>query len=434
MIQLKHGFRILDEHCRGCLSCMRACPTHAIRVKDGKARYRAGNCIDCGQCLKACPHSAITATTWPLEHLDRYKFKVALPSPVLFGQFPTGITSTHIADGLRTIGFDAVRDYSVEVGMVSRATADYVANWNGAFPLITVTCPVVVRLVQVSYPRMVEQLIHVQLPRELAARELKRRFAAELGLAAGDIAAIYITPCQAKTISILQPAEEVESHLDGALAISGVYNAIVAYANTRKNDGGGAEEPFLHSAFFLRWSAGEGLGDVTSRHGTLRVTGLANVIQVFDDIEKGRLRNVSVLDAYACWSGCLGGNLTVANVYVTSSKLQSLISRLPETDAETSAEIERRYPCEDCALARPIRPRPVQGSTGTLRERVRTMELAETLRAALPGLDCGLCGAPTCRDMARDISTGEASSRDCVFLSTDRLRRLQQLYLSTGHA
>ncbi len=431
MVELTHGFKIVEEVCEGCLSCMRVCPTRAIRVTGGKARFKADHCIDCGQCLKACPSSAISATTWSLEDLGQYKFKVAVPSPVLFGQFPSGITSAHIVDGIRTLGFDAVWDYAVEIGMVSRAIERYVAGWKGAFPLVSISCPVVVRLVQVSYPRMVDQLIHVQLPRELAGRELKRRFAAEYGLKPEEIAAIYITPCQAKTISIIQPAEGVESHLDGALGISDVYNAIVAYANTRKNnsDVARSEERFIHNSLFLRWPVSEGLTGVMSPGGYLRVTGLANIMQVFDDIERGRLRNVKVLEAYGCWSGCTGGNLTVANVYVTLSKIQSLMSRLPPMDPETEAEIERRYPLEDFSLGRPIRPRPVRGSTGTLRERVRMVEEAEMLRGMLPGLNCGLCGAPTCKDLARDISMGDAEKRDCVFYSNERLRELQRFYL-----
>ena len=36
-IEYEHGFRMCDEACDGCLACMRACPTNAIRVRHGKA-------------------------------------------------------------------------------------------------------------------------------------------------------------------------------------------------------------------------------------------------------------------------------------------------------------------------------------------------------------------------------------------------------------
>jgi ArsR family metal-binding transcriptional regulator len=119
----------------------------------------------------------------------------------------------------------------------------------------------------------------------------------------------------------------------------------------------------------------------------------------------------------------------VANIYVTLSKFHALISQLPETDPQTEAEVERRFPLENLSLDRPIRPRPVKGMTGDLRERVRIMQKAEEILNSLPGLDCGLCGAPTCKVLARDAGLGEAERTDCVFYSKERLRELQKRHI-----
>jgi iron only hydrogenase large subunit-like protein len=430
MAELTHGFRIDEERCKGCLSCMRVCPTRAIRVRNCKASYKPDHCIDCGVCLTACPSNAIGATTCSVADLGRYRFKVAVPCPVLFGQFPTGITPAQIAEGLLAVGFDAVWDYSIEIALVARAIQEYVDKWNGPTPLISVSCPVVVRLVQVSYPWMVEQLIPIQIPREIAGREAKRRYSAKLGLREDEIAAIYITPCQAKTISILQPAEGVISNLDGAVGITDVYNAILAYGRVRRDEAGrDSQRALIRNSGLLREHVSEGLGRTAQHQRYLRVTGLSNTIQVFDDIEKGKLRNVSFLEAHSCWSGCSGGNLTVANVYVTRTKFHALMRTLPETDPETEAEVRRRYPTEDFSFAAPIRPRPIRGRTGSLKERVQMVQLAESTLASLPGLDCGLCGAPTCKELAKDVSTGDARKSDCVFLSKSRLDELRAAYL-----
>lgn len=430
MAELTHGFKIDEEKCRGCLSCMRACPTHAIRVKARKAGYKPDHCVDCGVCLTACPSGAIGATTWSVEDLNRFKCKVAVPCPVLFGQFPAGITPSMVVEGLLALGFDAVWDFAVDIGLVARAINEYVERWKGATPLISISCPVVVRLVQVSYPHMVDQLISVQLPREIAGREAKRRFSARLGVSEDDVAAIYITPCQSKAISILQPAEGAVSHLDGTLGITDVYNPILAHASLQRAEASETRRPpIIRNSTFLHWHMSEGMGRVVAGHRYLLVTGLSNIIQVFDDIEKGKLRKVDFLEAYNCWSGCTAGNLTVANLYVAQSKLQSLVSTLPEIDCETEAEIERRYPNEDFSLERPIRPRPVRGRTGSLKEKVQVIQRAEATLATLPGLDCGLCGAPTCKELARDISIGDATTKDCIFFSKDRLQDLQRAYL-----
>ena len=409
---------------------MRACPTQAIRVKDGKARVLPELCIDCGLCLRVCPSGAIQATTRSFAEIDKFRYKVAVPSPVLFGQFPLGISPAHIVAGLLGLGFDAVWDFTVDLALVDRAVLDYVEKWQGPHPLLSISCPVIVRLVQVSYPGMVDQLIRIQPPRELAGRELKRKYSEELGIDRDEIAAIYIAPCQAKTISILEPAEGAKSNLEGALGISDVYNDILALTHTLEDDGTTAPlKRAMCSAEMLRWSTSQGQGRLLSRHRYMSVTGLSNVIQVFDDIEKGKLRNIEYLECDACWGGCIGGNLAVDNMYVTLSKVHHLLSELPDSDPKVQAEVERRYPDEDFSLKRPIMPRAAGKSAGGLKERVKRIKAEEALMKALPGLNCGLCGAPTCKTFAKDVAGGSARQDECVVFSDERLKELKNTHL-----
>lgn len=83
--ELIHGFIIDTQKCKGRLACMRVCSTEAIRVREGKAQLLPHLCIDCGACLRVCPSGAIRATTRSLAEIDKYRYKVALPSPILFG-------------------------------------------------------------------------------------------------------------------------------------------------------------------------------------------------------------------------------------------------------------------------------------------------------------------------------------------------------------
>ena len=43
-----------------------------------------------------------------------------------------------------------------------------------------------------------------------------------------------------------------------------------------------------------------------------------------------------------------------------------------------------------------------------------------------PGLDCGSCGAPTCKALAEDIVRGGASETDCVYYLRENLHRLSE--------
>src|SRR4030043_1064627 len=248
---IEHSFRIDHEKCRGKLACMRTCPTGAIRVKGGKAELLSDLCIDCGSCLRACPSGAISPTTLSLKEVKHFRYKVAVPSSILFGHFPMGFTPAHVIEGLKSIGFDSVYAYVVEAALANRAIRDYVEKWKGRYPLISSNCPVIVKLIQVSYPEMIEQLIPVYPPRELAGYEVKLRFSNKLGIPKDDIGVIYITSCQAKTISILESAEGVKSNLDGAIGISDVYNGILTAMHQKQKE---ENDQKLHSKELLHGS------------------------------------------------------------------------------------------------------------------------------------------------------------------------------------
>jgi iron only hydrogenase large subunit-like protein len=437
----EHSFKIDQDKCRGKLACMRVCPTRAIRVKEGKAELLSERCIDCGSCLKACPSGAISPTTRPLIEVKDFKYKVAVPSPVLFGHFPIGVTPAHIIEGLKSLGFDSVYAYVVEVALANRAIRDHVEKWKGPYPLISSNCPVIVRLIQISYPGMIDQLIPIYPPREIAGREVKLRFTEKLGIPKDEIGVIYVTSCQAKTISILESAEGVKSHMDGAIGISDVYNGILAakYQNQKiENDRKPPSKDLLHGSKdllhgveMLQWSLAKGQRMNLQGYRYMSLTGLSNVIHVFDDIEKGKLRNIEFLECYACFGGCVNGNLTVDDFYVTRSKLQRLMAELPEKDPWVESEVERRYTKENFYAKADITPPVMKRGMGGLKERVARVKQAEEVLATLPGLDCGLCGAPDCRTLAIDIASGESQKTDCIFHSKDRLEKLRTIHLKS---
>ena len=54
-----HSLKVDKNRCLGCTTCMRSCPTGAIRIRGGKAVVNDNKCVDCGNCMKVCPHKAI---------------------------------------------------------------------------------------------------------------------------------------------------------------------------------------------------------------------------------------------------------------------------------------------------------------------------------------------------------------------------------------
>ena len=47
-------------------------------------------------------------------------------------------------------------------------------------------------------------------------------------------------------------------------------------------------------------------------------------------------------------------------------------------------------------------------------ESMRMMADIQKLRETLPGIDCGSCGAPSCRAFAEDVVKGNAKIDDCL--------------------
>ncbi|MBQ7754571.1 MAG: ferredoxin, partial [Clostridia bacterium] len=43
---------------------------------------------------------------------------------------------------------------------------------------------------------------------------------------------------------------------------------------------------------------------------------------------------------------------------------------------------------------------------------------------SLPALDCGSCGAPTCRAFAEDVVKGDANIDECIVHMRERLKNL----------
>ena len=87
MDKFYHSVRLDENLCKGCITCIKRCPTEAIRVRDGKAHINNKFCIDCGECIRVCPHHAKRATYDKLEVMNQYVYKVALPAPSLYSQF-----------------------------------------------------------------------------------------------------------------------------------------------------------------------------------------------------------------------------------------------------------------------------------------------------------------------------------------------------------
>ena len=411
------GHLIDAAACVGCVACARNCPTKAIRVRDGLARIKYELCIDCGGCVRSCDHGAARAATTPPSHLERFAYTVAVPSVTLYAQFGRDVAPTRVLHALTQLGFDGVYDISWMCEMLAAATDAYVNEARGPWPKISVTCPAVVRLVQVRYPGLIPNLLPIETARELSARLLRRRLQAELGLEPGAIGIFFITPCTAIMDSILSPVGLEQSYLDGALSIAELYGPLLRALETTPEPDTYLDEV---SPRGLLWAMAGGEIAGMRNANTLTVKG-PDVHYVFDRIEAGTFQSVDFIEAYICPDGCVSGGLTIEGRYAAQRNVQHIAKSLAASPAIGEERIRQLLREDFFATEEEIRARPVQPLGRDLREAVARHRKLESLIGRLPGKDCAACGAPGCATLAEDVVRGEASLADCVFLKIERL-------------
>jgi iron only hydrogenase large subunit-like protein len=432
MSQYFHSIRIDPEKCNGRMKCLRMCPTQAIRIRNGKAMIIEEKCIDCGECITVCPHNAIIPLTDPFGESSRFRHTVVMPSPALYAQFGREILPEKILAGIKRLGFDDAYDLAFTCGEVSFAIQEYLREYKGPKPLISNVCPTIVRLIQVKYPTLIDQVIPIDTPRELAAREIKRKKAKSLGLREEDIGIFYLTPCPVKMISIKQPAEKGKSHINGAIAISDIYGPLLAAMDD-------IEKRSYHEALKsicilgIGWAMVGGICRTLRLKNSLAVSGLNEILKVFNDMERGRLKDIDFIEAYSCHQGCVGGSLTVENLYISFNKILKLIETLEFEQIKACPdirEVRKLYKENYFLIEGKLEPRPLKPLDKDLTTAIRKRKEKEQIYESLPKIDCGVCGAPTCLTFAEDVVKGEAELSACIFNLPQKFSELSEELLA----
>jgi Fe-S-cluster-containing hydrogenase component 2 len=408
--------RVDLQKCEGRMRCLRACPAQAIRVRGGRAVVLGDRCIHCGECITACPHGAIVPLTNPIGELSKFRYTIAIASPALYAQYGWEILPDRILGGLKSIGFDEAYDQALICGMVSFAVQEYLREHQGPRPLISNTCPVIIHLIQAKYPNLLAHLVPLDVPREIAAREIKKAKAKQLELPEKEIGAFYLTPCPSKMVSIIQPSGRGPSHLDGAIAISDVYGPLRAAMESVSPQ---SYRKSLESICILGigWAIAGGICRTLRLRNSLAVSGLSEIIRVFNDIERGKLRDIDFIEAYSCFQGCVGGSLNVENVYISSNKILKLIETLEFEKIKACPdirEVRRLYGSDYFFRADKYEARPIKPLDVNLTRAIAMRKEKDALYESLPKIDCGICGAPTCLAFAEDVVRGEAEAGDCT--------------------
>ena len=409
-----HAVQLDRDKCVGCTNCIKRCPTGAIRVREGKARINHDLCVDCGECVRICEHHAKIPVYDPIEKMNAFAYKVALPAPSLYGQFNNLDDSNILLTALYKMGFDSVFEVGSAAEVVSAMSRKYLDDHPEQFPLISTACPSIVKLIRIRFPSLIEHLLPIQPPVEIAAEMARKKAMEETGLPSEQIGIFFISPCPAKVSACREPIGVKKTEVDGVLAIKDVYVKLLSVMEKAAAD---PMDVAVAGRIGVGWgiSGGEAAGLINDRY--LAADGIENCIKVLNDLEDQKFSHLQFVELDACAGGCVGGVLTVENPYIAKAKMSVLKKYLPVAGMHTGIPDFGRW-TED------VEYEQVFTLGSNFKEKIQKMAQVEELTKKFPGIDCGSCGAPSCRALAEDIARGEAKETDCIHVLMENLHRI----------
>ncbi len=395
---------------------MKACPTEAIRVRDGKAVIIDERCVDCGNCCKACPVSAIVIEQDDFEKIYTFPIRIALIPSVLIGQFPSNVGTGQIFGAFKELGFTHIYEIDSLVNRVQEGYNRFIDRYQGDFPVISTFCPAIVRLIQVRFPSMVGQLIRVKPPSDVAAIYYRQRMELE-GADPGEIGVFYVTPCAAKVASIKSPVGDNESPVNGVINMEYLYNRLLKIIMNGEAGEAEPSDPGKLTSKGVLWSLTRGESDHQEGR-SLAVDGMINVTEFLERLEESEESNLDFLELRACDQSCAGGVLISGNRFLTVERLSRRAAAMEPDSGETGDMGDSDGSVYELG---PIAPRSMMALDEDPVEAMKKMSKVDDLLKILPGIDCAACGSPTCRTLAEDIVKGMAEVTACVFI--------QELYI-----
>jgi iron only hydrogenase large subunit-like protein len=416
-MNLLHTVTLDAEKCKGCVACMKRCPTEAIRVRDGKAKIHYDHCVNCGECVRICPYHAKKAVydSFDVVKDPKFKYRIALPAPALYGQFENLDNLNYLIEGLLGIGFDDVFEVARGAELISERTRNYM---KGEFkkPLISTACPAVLELVLIRFRQLESRLLPLLTPADVSAKLAREQAAQKTGLKPEEIGVFFISPCPAKVFALKMGLVTEKPVVDGVLSASEIYFLMINSMKKVKNPRDLSEI----GVFGLSWATSGGEAASLLKTKYLAADGIENVLNVLSELENGKLTGLEFVELNACTAGCVGGVLNIENPFVAKSKIRAIRKYLPvsKNNLALAGKDDRFYDWKKPSSS------DILKVDEDITEAIKKLNKVNKILNLLPMLDCGSCGAPSCKTFAEDVAEGEANINDCHRIDANKLFEL----------
>lgn len=400
------------NNCRDCYRCVRHCPVKAIQIKDAHAEIIYDRCTFCGTCVNECPNSVKVIR----NDVDRVNMAFLSKRKVIVSLAPSYVSEfigyeDNFVRALYRLGFSAVSETAIGAELVSRALDIYMEE-KGSAPYISTACPSVVQLVRKYFPQDIDALAPVPSPLQTHSAYLRRLYGK-------DIVIVFIGPCIAKKVE----ADEHPGYPDIALTFREVRQWLEEENIDLENMDTGIPVDFVpakagKAAVYPIENGQIETSKIWQNHfieqTALSVSGVTRVMSSL----KGTHTN-DFLEALNCDGGCINGPGTSHNDSALIRKkavASHVLERLSDPDIFQGDEdfarevYEKGYGVLGAAF-----PEPTGLENSDYSEEQITEALARLGKTTKDDeLNCGGCGYPTCRDMARALLAGLAETEMCV--------------------
>lgn len=412
-MEIFHSVRLIEEKCIGCNSCMINCPLQAVRLRNSKAVIYDERCVDCGECIKVCPHNAHVAEKNGLEVLQGhgYKVKIALPSVTIYTQFGNFVNPALINEGIQRLGFDEVFDVTYASDFAAEICKEEIKNTPK--PAISNFCPTIVRLIQSNFPDLLDHIVKVMDPVEVAAGLVREKYHA-LGYENDEIGVFYLSSCVTWITRAKYTELNPDMRINASIAISDIYPAVLKYVNKNADRALINTSDMSYSGF--SWATIGGEGEYMGAPEYISVDGIENVIGVLEDIEKGKFHDLDYIEALACTEGCVGGLFSVDNPYNARRVMKKYRNKIKKCNdmKKLPEELKKQYKIDTN-----VNKGSDQKLADDFQSAMKKMKYMHNLISALPGYDCSQCGSPTCKAFAEDVVRGLNQIESCRFMKED---------------
>jgi anti-sigma regulatory factor (Ser/Thr protein kinase)/Fe-S-cluster-containing hydrogenase component 2 len=365
--------------CRECMSCVRSCPTKAIRVRGSGPEIRKDLCIDCGACLEACHKGAISTIPTFNQVIPARDALLVVQAPFL-AQFSADALPRQVFAAIRGLGFKDV--YLVEnwADSLRSQVAAYAEKEARALPVISPMCPAVVNLVRLCFHSLLENVAPFLSPLEAAQRDFSEK------------PALFLAICPAQITSLLSKIFSKTSEVIIPATLRRAVQPLVAEVKSERE----ALERLLESE-----------PETEGPPGALCVSGMKHVMRALEKVENGRLKDVRILELYACEHGCYGSPLFSEEPFVAAYRW-----RRARGKQKVVAKVHRRGAALTALTGMRLDSDPARA--------LAKMSQIESMIGKLPGKDCAMCGAPGCAALAEDIVQGRCGEDACLHLFRER--------------